>query len=442
VYFLWWVYEAREVPYFSTIITYLNELIEGVTIENWVFAAIVVVHIFTYYASVMSLLILSRRIRTAMKMLMMLEPDVVLGNIPIMSLINSGRYIEESSSRKFQNSQVFIKYSKKGVCIVDHQLNVIENNPAFEDMLPGIKNFNDVKASESDTINTPQMFNLCINDAFNDKNLHFTRKLTANIDGYDVFFSVEAISISEDIIAYENDGNKVTKIILIFTDNSKMVATEKTIKKQNEYISEMLNSVIPSQILESLQSGSTSISFSVHSVTIGEIKVSASKIFSLTTKEPHNFYNKVFSIFDSIIAKYQTLDKVRTFAHVYTFAGGLFMSVNKPEKHADESIRFLLELLSILPEISRECNTEVNLIIGVHTGGPVVAGVMSIEMPTFIVLGNVRKYAQELKTTGEVNSIHITRTTYELIFSSGFNIIESEAITIDKESVPTYTIRL
>ena len=438
-YYLWWGYNEREVPYFSTVINQLRDDISTIGLSTILFIVMCVIQIITFYSLILIFRSLKKKMQNAMLMLMQLSPDVVLKNAPIMSILIDGRFVT-SDEDNFQHSDCYINYSKDAICVVDKNLKISDKNPAFDALLPGIKNFKDIQASPNEKSFTPQALNVCIHEIFEGKEPRASRKMTALVDDKEVYFNVEVIGYADYRILFENDSLKPESCVIIINDITNIILTEKSIDEKNNDVQEMLKNVLPQVIITELLKGSSSISFSVHSATLCEIKVGASKRFSFSSKEPHMFYNQVYKIFDKVLENYPTLTKLRTFAHGYTVAGGIFMTVNKPEKHAEETIRFSLELLRKLPVISKECNTEVNLTIGVHTGGPIVAGVMSIDLPSFVVLGNVRKYSQEMKASGDKNSIHMTRSVYELIFSAGFNIVESESSTIGKEVIATYSI--
>ena len=96
-------------------------------------------------------------------------------------------------------------------------------------------------------------------------------------------------------------------------------------------------------------------------VTIGQIRVTTTKQFDETTDEAFLFYNEIFTRFDQEIKSFEMLTKVRTFAHTYTYVGGLFSEVNKPERHAEEAIRFILALLKLQPELSEKYGAEMSL---------------------------------------------------------------------------------
>ena len=440
-YLLWWAYEKREVPYYNTILTQLYEDISQ-SDAMVAFFIIIVIALFAGLVFVIGVLnMFKNRVNSALLTLLQLNPDVVLRNPAIMSVISTGRY-HDDGHMAFQNGDCLIKYSNYGIIVVDNNYKITDKNKIFEETLKNVNNLMDFKELPGDIPNSPKNLILDVTEAFKGNHAYFVRRMTTEIDGKPMYFDIEAIAVTSTGIAYDNDEESVTSCIMLFTNKSKSISLENVINKRKEELNKMLEKVLPTRIVNDLMKGAEMIAFNVHCVTIGEIRVKASKRFSFSTSDPHKFYFHVYSIFDRTIEKYPELCKVRTFAHTYTFAGGLFMSVNKPEKHAEESVRFLLDIISQIPQISAECGTEVSLVMSVHTGGPIVAGVMSIDMPSFMIIGSVHKYISELKNLEERNVIHASRAVYELVFSLGFKITEGETITIDKEKFPSYTISL
>jgi class 3 adenylate cyclase len=78
--------------------------------------------------------------------------------------------------------------------------------------------------------------------------------------------------------------------------------------------------------------------------------------------------------------------------------------------------------------------------VGVDTGGSLVAGVIRTEKPTFEIIGPTINMAQQMEQEGVPMSVHISRSTYELIYAGNFIIRESGQITIEQGQVVTYMV--
>lgn len=69
---------------------------------------------------------------------------------------------------------------------------------------------------------------------------------------------------------------------------------------------------------------------------------------------------------------------MRTFSDTYVYAGGVFGSVNKPDKHAEEATHFALQVIKGVAAIEAQIGQKIEVIICLNTGGPLVAGVVSL----------------------------------------------------------------
>lgn len=68
--------------------------------------------------------------------------------------------------------------------------------------------------------------------------------------------------------------------------------------------------------------------------------------------------------------------------------------------------------------------SEIEFKIGLSTGGPLIAGVIGLNKPTFHLIGPTVDLAQIMKTLGVLNQVQITRAVYELIYAHNFHITE------------------
>ena len=108
--------------------------------------------------------------------------------------------------------------------------------------------------------------------------------------------------------------------------------------------------------------------------------------------------------------------------------------------HAKETVEFGLEAIQAIEENNKEMNLSLRIRVGVNTGGPIVAGVLGTEKPTFEILGPAINMAQQMEHHGVPMKVHISRSTYELIYGGSFVIKERSQIEIKKGTVLTYLV--
>jgi adenylate cyclase len=79
--------------------------------------------------------------------------------------------------------------------------------------------------------------------------------------------------------------------------------------------------------------------------------------------------------------------------------------------------------------------------IGVNTGGPILAGVIDNEKPTFDIIGDTINVSARLRITCIVGHIQIPQSVYDLISGLDYRIEKrSEIFLKGKENTTTYLI--
>jgi class 3 adenylate cyclase len=134
------------------------------------------------------------------------------------------------------------------------------------------------------------------------------------------------------------------------------------------------------------------------------------------------------------------MTKIKCIGDCYMAAGGIFSEVNQPAVHAKEMVEFGLAAIRALGTVNGEVNQSLRIRVGINTGGPIVAGVLGTEKPTFEILGPAINMAQQMEHTGIPMNVHMSRSTYELVYSGNFIIRERGEVTIKQGQVVTYLV--
>ena len=111
----------------------------------------------------------------------------------------------------------------------------------------------------------------------------------------------------------------------------------------------MLLKILPESTLNDLQYRQDSVSFTVHSISVGGIQIIINS--EMDVQQKFRFYATLYKGFDELMKQFSTLNKLKTFAGQYIYTGGMFMSINKSEKLAEENVKFVVELLKALPSL-------------------------------------------------------------------------------------------
>jgi hypothetical protein len=236
--------------------------------------------------------------------------------------------------------------------------------------------------------------------------------------------SIRSTHLTEmGIFTKDESPAKICAVVVQIIDLTEQKRREEVIEQEIDRLKVILQRVIPGPIVNQLAEGTESVSFAVQSASIGCIRVSFDKR-EATADDPFGGVHKLFNLFDEWMAPFSQLTMVSVLANEYIFAGGVFTATNKPEKHAEEATRFGLKILGHGEDIKASVGSDVSILIGINTGGPLVAGVMNARSPLFQLLGTPVYLARCLAETGVSGQIHVTRSVYELVYSHNFRVTE------------------
>ncbi|OHT15784.1 Adenylate and Guanylate cyclase catalytic domain containing protein [Tritrichomonas foetus] len=258
---------------------------------------------------------------------------------------------------------------------------------------------------------------------------------------------------SEEIIKYKNEDDPFiylqTKVSLItqtyvvtMRDVSQTVSYNQLIKEEHSKSDKLLASILPPNLVSRVQSGEKNISFSVPSASIlfMDIVEFTPWCASGTAAGVMSTLNLMYKYFDSALSHGKTLTKIKCIGDCYMAAGGIFTEMNQPAIHAKEAVEFGLSAIESIEQLNKEKNESLKIRVGINTGGPIVAGVLGTEKPTFEILGPAINMAQQMEHNGMPMLVHISRSVYELIYSGSFKIKERGQISIKNGKVVTYLV--
>jgi class 3 adenylate cyclase len=130
----------------------------------------------------------------------------------------------------------------------------------------------------------------------------------------------------------------------------------------------------------------------------------------------------IFCGFDSLLPKYPLITKIKLIGDVYMCGAGLFALEEDPKNHAEQMVRFALEVIQSLEETNVRLSASLCVRIGVNTGGPIIAGVLGTDKPVFDIIGDPINIAARLQSTCVPNRVQVSEDTYNLVRETEFTI--------------------
>ena len=262
-----------------------------------------------------------------------------------------------------------------------------------------------------------------------------------------------AVAVTPTVAEYKKEGGTTNHLelscilfnqnyVLTTRDVTRMFVYNTLIDEERAKSDKLLASILPPSMVVRVQRGEKNISFAVQSATILFLDIVSFTPWcaSNTAAMVMQTLNNMFKLMDTKLATHATATKIKCIGDCYMCAGGIFDEINQPNVHAKEIVEFGLESLECMRELDQTYGLELKIRVGINTGGPIVAGVLGTEKPTFEILGPAINMAQQMEHHGVPMQVHISRSVYELVYGGSFVIKERGQIEIKSGKVITYLV--
>ena len=219
------------------------------------------------------------------------------------------------------------------------------------------------------------------------------------------------------LLGMSKSGSSPTSFVFILRDEEELMKRQteaEEAKKKSEYL---LYQILPMDIVLRLNRGEKNISLVVPSATIIFIDVQRFSDYASSLSPPQimGALSLLFGTYDTIIQKYNMITKIKLIGDDYMAAGGLFNPNDPPQSHAEQVLKFALDVLAELDEVNNKLSSNLCVRIGINTGGPIIAGVLGTDKPTFDIIGDPINVAARLQSTDIAGKVQISADTYELV---------------------------
>lgn len=216
----------------------------------------------------------------------------------------------------------------------------------------------------------------------------------------------------------------------------------KLITEERSKSDKLLSSILPASLVPRVQSGEKNISFSVPSATVVFIDIVEFTPWcgSNTAEVVTGTLNDIFTEFDTIISTLPVMERVKCIGDCYMAAGGIFAETPNVLQFARSSVDFGLEAIEAIGRVNERHGMKLAVRVGIHIGGPIVAGVIGTGKPTFEIFGPAISMAQQMEHNGVPMKVHVSRAVYELIYGGTYKIEERGEILTKHGKVVTYLV--
>jgi class 3 adenylate cyclase len=154
--------------------------------------------------------------------------------------------------------------------------------------------------------------------------------------------------------------------------------------------------------------------------------------------------NNVYILFDTIIKKYQHLQKIETIGDAYMVVGDIFRNTINHKIVIDEILSFSIDIVKEVKTIKTPDNIPLCIRIGINIGS-VSIGILGNELPRLCVVGNAVNMTARLQSTAEIDTIQLSSDVYKVLgpteIDKKYKFVIKEGVFLkNMGSVTTYNI--
>ncbi|OHT05910.1 Adenylate and Guanylate cyclase catalytic domain containing protein [Tritrichomonas foetus] len=390
--------------------------------------------------------------RWSLRLLLFCHPNIILQAKSIVKILsNDFSKKEENKDQSGANFyETVVSHLLDGVVFLNNELTIMAANTAVGTII-GVdpetiidKKLNDILIPAKDSSSLKAFFAALQGalKAQRSPSIELEVEVMRGDESVSLLLSITAVSSSGNVQIKAVNAEGLSVLALVMKDITSTIASNKLLVEEGIKSEKLLLMILPPIIVNKLQSGEKNISFAVKSASIMFVDIVSFTPWcgSNTAAYVMKTLNRLFAEFDRILKKYDRMTKIKCIGDCYMCAGGIFDEINQPAEHAKQAICFGVDIIAALKLLNIELNEKLRIRVGVNTGGPIVAGVLGIEKPTFDILGPDICLAAMMEHHGVPMHVHIPQHCYELVFGSMFRIKERGDVEVKGKMYHTYIV--
>jgi adenylate cyclase len=178
------------------------------------------------------------------------------------------------------------------------------------------------------------------------------------------------------------------------------------LRVEKERSEALLLNILPRSVVERMRRGEVVIADRISEATVlfSDLVDFTSVSASLAPEETVKLLGVLFSEFDNLAIRHG-LETIKTIGDGYMVTGG-----EAPER-AIAVAEMALSMVDATNAASRGIDKKLQLRIGIHTGGPIIAGVLGTHKIAYDVWGDAVNTAKRMETFGLPGRVHVSAAT-------------------------------
>ena len=208
------------------------------------------------------------------------------------------------------------------------------------------------------------------------------------------------------------------------------------LRVEKERSEALLLNILPRTIVERMRRGETVIADRIPEATVlfSDLADFTALSARLPPEEIVRLLGLLFSQFDDLAIRHG-IEAIKTIGDGYMATGGILEE--RPES-AVAMAEMALSMLEIVDAAGQGLEDKLRLRIGMHTGGPIVAGVLGTHKIAYDVWGDTVNTAKRMETYGLPGRVHVSAATRQLL-GDGFRFEPRGLLDVKgKGSMETY----